>query len=108
MCLHIRVRELLEKARSSDLAFSVSRDISTPRDRFSSGSCSGTGSGWCSKLIAWFSAMLVVAFFVTGGVVELELFLEVRTQQVEDLSWHLDATVEFFHLSFEPFHRYGW
>ncbi|WP_249041624.1 hypothetical protein [Corynebacterium flavescens] len=54
-----------------------------------------------------FLCLELVAFFVTGGVVELELFLEARTHQVEDLSWHLDATVEFFHLSFEPTHRYG-
>ncbi|WNI12088.1 hypothetical protein RIU96_07530 [Corynebacterium sp. Z-1] len=48
------------------------------------------------------------ALFVSGSVMELELFLEARTHQVEDLWRHLDATVEFFHLSFEPFHWYGW
>ncbi|WP_426716538.1 hypothetical protein ACEN19_00165 [Corynebacterium auriscanis] len=45
---------------------------------------------------------------MTGGVVELELFLEARTHQVEELRRHLDATVELLHLPFEPFHRYGW
>ncbi|WP_312096502.1 hypothetical protein [Corynebacterium dentalis] len=48
------------------------------------------------------------ALFVSGSVMELELFLEARAHQVKNSRRYLDATVEFFHLSFEPFHRYGW
>ncbi|WP_035095659.1 hypothetical protein [Corynebacterium casei] len=54
-----------------------------------------------------FLSLELVAFFVTGGVVELELLFESRAHQVEDLWWYLDATVELFHLPFEPFHWYG-